>query len=199
MGGEIDVSSKVGQGARFWFTVRLGRSMRASEDTAAEVENTPDEATTSLDSVTAPLPATACANTELSTSDESGSTRLLLAEDNVINQRVAQHLLERMGYAVDVVSNGLEALERLANTGYAAILMDCQMPEMDGYSATREIRDGASGPADIPIIAMTANAMQGDRERCIDAGMDDYLSKPIDTELLESKLAHWVTRRSRAG
>ncbi len=124
--------------------------------------------------------------------------RLLLAEDNPVNQRVAVQLLERMGYAVQVAETGLEALERLKHETFDAVLMDCQMPAMDGYTAAREIRRGAAGRADMPIIAMTAHAMKGDRERCLDAGMDDYVTKPIDTKQLAATLERFVGEGRRA-
>jgi CheY-like chemotaxis protein len=120
--------------------------------------------------------------------------RILLVEDNIVNQKLAVRLLEKMGYRADVAANGLEALEAFSRIPYAAILMDCLMPEMDGFEATAAIRlrEQAIG-AHIPIIAMTANAMQEDKERCLTAGMDDYLSKPIKPDLLQAMLERWTT------
>ena len=110
--------------------------------------------------------------------------RLLLVEDHEVNQMLAVELLEREGYRVDVAGNGVEALKALAGAEYALILMDCQMPGMDGYEATAEIRKNEPAGRHIPIVAMTAESMQGDRERCLAAGMDDYVSKPIEPEKL---------------
>jgi CheY-like chemotaxis protein len=113
---------------------------------------------------------------------------ILVAEDNVVNQRVAQGLLTRRGHKVTVVNNGREALDALAREAFDLVLMDVQMPEMDGLEATRRIR--ADGPSPQPrIVAMTANAMQGDREACLAAGMDDYLAKPIRPEQLAAAIA----------
>src|SRR5439155_10050314 len=111
--------------------------------------------------------------------------RVLLAEDNFVNQRVAIKMLESLGCEVEVAQNGQKAVEAVAAAHYDVVLMDCQMPELDGFEATRAIRgseaDMAAGgePRHVPIIAMTANAMAGDRERCIEAGMDGYLTKPV--------------------
>jgi CheY-like chemotaxis protein len=119
---------------------------------------------------------------------------VLVAEDNHVNQKVAVSILERLGYRADVAANGLEAIEALSRIRYAAILMDVHMPEMDGYKATTEIkRREAAQARRTPIIAMTANAMQGDRERALEAGMDDYVPKPINAEELEAVLERWVS------
>lgn len=123
------------------------------------------------------------------------TARLLLVEDNQVNQRVAKALLARLGYArVDLAVNGVEALSALARERYDLVLMDCQMPEMDGYEATAKIRAGAGGVLDprVPIIAMTANAVFGDREQCLAAGMDDYLTKPVQNPLLAAMLERYI-------
>jgi CheY-like chemotaxis protein len=119
-------------------------------------------------------------------------TPVLLVEDNRVNQLLATTLLSQAGYEIDVAWNGNEAIEAVQKKDYAVVLMDVQMPELDGFEASRRIRSLQSPVRDVPIIAMTANAMKGDRERCLDAGMDDYLSKPIDRATLLEKVAHWA-------
>ncbi len=122
--------------------------------------------------------------------------RLLLAEDNAINQLVAVKMLEKMGYRVDVVANGQEALAAVRDLPYDLVLMDCQMPEMDGFEATRHIRDPQSTVLNhqVPVIAMTAHAMKGDQEKCLEAGMNDYLSKPVQAAELAAVLERWLGR-----
>ncbi len=122
------------------------------------------------------------------------SGRVLLVEDNPVNRQVAERLLGLSGLEVDAVENGLLAIERLARAHYDAVLMDCQMPVMDGYTATAKRREDekARGLPRLPILAMTANAMAGDREKCLAAGMDDYLTKPLDRRALEAMLARWL-------
>ncbi len=123
--------------------------------------------------------------------------RVLLAEDNVVNQKVAARMLEKMGVAVDVANNGLEAVRMCLQFRYDLVLMDCQMPEMDGYAATREIRRLqalSASPRGVPVIALTANTLEGDRERCLDAGMNDFLGKPIRQQDLLALLLRHVNR-----
>ncbi|MCW2764961.1 MAG: hybrid sensor histidine kinase/response regulator, partial [Nocardioides sp.] len=117
---------------------------------------------------------------------------LLVVEDNHVNQMVAVGMLELLGYTAEVAGNGLEALAALDRGPFAAVIMDCQMPEMDGYDATRAIRAREDGLRRIPVIAMTASATEGERERCLAAGMDDFVSKPIAASSLATVLERWV-------
>ena len=117
---------------------------------------------------------------------------VLVVEDTLVNQVVAAKMLARAGYRADIAENGLEALHALTQKAYGAVLMDCQMPALDGYETSAEIRRREQDGPRIPIIAMTANSMQGERKRCLDAGMDDYLAKPLRNELLQAALARWV-------
>src|ERR1700730_5674064 len=124
----------------------------------------------------------------------SGTERLLLAEDNLVNQKVARGVLKRIGFEVDVVNNGAEAIVAWESGRYHLILMDCQMPVMDGYEAAREIRRREQGKRRIPIIALTADAMKGTEQQCRDAGMDDYLTKPIVRLQLDEAIQRHLAR-----
>ena len=139
------------------------------------------------------FPGTLPARTDATVSDNFAGARVLLVEDNAVNQMVATTMLQAAGCIVEVAGNGREALERLERNRYQLVLMDCQMPEMDGYAATTEWRqrERASG-AHQPIVALTANALEGDRERCVAAGMDDYLAKPFRREQLLAMLRRYL-------
>jgi len=169
MGGEIGVESRVGEGSTFWFTVKLVSRHRGRTEEAV---------------VAAPAAKTG-----------SKHFRLLLVEDNTINQKVALAMLKNLGYQADVVCNGVEAVKAVASQHYDLLLMDCLMPEMDGFEATRSIRGQGEWCAEIPIIAMTANAFAEDRNACLAAGMTDYLSKPVREVELRKKLERWLAVR----
>ena len=125
--------------------------------------------------------------------------RILIVEDNAVNQEVALGMLEKIGFVADVADNGQEGLDALESGSYDLVLMDCQMPVLDGYAATRSLRlreSSCDAPTErIPVIALTANAMTGDAEKCLESGMDDYLSKPFEEHALEEKIAHWMSSR----
>lgn len=124
----------------------------------------------------------------------TNAVRLLLVEDNLINQKVATLMLKHMGYSADIANNGNEAVELVARNAYDLVLMDCLMPEMDGLEATRVIRSRRDYGATVPIIAMTANAFAEDRQACLAAGMSDYIAKPVRESELAAKLKHWLDR-----
>jgi len=127
--------------------------------------------------------------------DRKAKVELLLADDNKVNRIVATTIITRLGYNVDIAENGLEAIELLKTSPYDLVFMDLQMPKMDGIEATRIIRDKKSDVIhhNIPVIAMTAHAMKGHREICINAGMDDYITKPIRSEVIKKMLEKWLS------
>jgi CheY-like chemotaxis protein len=167
MGGAIGFESSLGRGSKFWFTAAL-----------------------SLGKAPAPVLPGKSVKT---LAGEPRCGTVLIAEDNRINQKVLLHLLANFGYVAEVAENGAEAVEKVKLQRYDIILMDVQMPVMDGFQATRQIRSLGPDLASIPIIAVTANAFQGERQQCLSAGMDDYLTKPIDKANLHEILRRWAT------
>lgn len=181
MGGDIFVSSTLGQGSQFSFTVTLDSSDKKIPSLTG-IENTGNKTLLNINNNNASKP------------------RILLVEDNRINQLVAIGILENLGFQAEARADGQEAISVLQQTQeepFSLILMDCQMPIMDGFTTTQNIRNGMAGEQnrDITIVAMTANAMQGDREKCIQSGMNDYLTKPIDEKLLAQCLLKWLQKR----
>ena len=131
------------------------------------------------------------------TAQRLSPARVLVAEDNMVNQKVALRQLLNLGFRADAVANGREVIDVLSRIRYQLVLMDCQMPEMDGFEATRAIREQfADAPEQVTIVAMTANALEGDRQSCLSAGMDDYISKPVKQEELERMLRRWLPASS---
>jgi len=128
---------------------------------------------------------------------DGGNIRALIVEDNLVNQKITQLMLGNLGVVTDIAVNGEDALMMLAKYSYSLVFMDCQMPVMDGYTATEEIRKSNTHYANIPIIALTANAMTGDKEKCLAVGMDDYLSKPVNQVGLAGKIERWGSNDKR--
>jgi signal transduction histidine kinase/DNA-binding NarL/FixJ family response regulator len=170
MGGTIGARSVPGEGSTFWFELPLS---------TPDLSDRPVEAS--------PKVAVSGAR-DASGALTDGAPLVLVADDGPVNRLLAVRLLDQCGYRSEVVGDGHEAIAAVARTTYAAVLMDCQMPELDGYAATAEIRRREQGRGRVPIIAMTANSMAGDREKCLAAGMDDYVSKPLRPNLLRDAL-----------
>jgi len=172
MEGSIGVDSREGLGSTFWFTAVFGAGLAGDDRQKAPAR---EEA--------------AQGSGAIKTAVRSG-VRILVAEDNTVNREVAMGQLRKLGYEADAVTNGAEAIEAVRRGGYELVLMDCEMPIVSGFAATQVIR--ASKQPDIPIIALTADSMQADRDRCLAAGMNDYLSKPTDLTKLADMLARWL-------
>jgi CheY-like chemotaxis protein len=176
MGGSIGVQSKPREGSVFWFTVQCepGDASNIPGPDQSSRSDGPGEAM------------------------QIQSLRILVAEDNPVNQLIASDTLESAGHRVDVVSNGIEAIEAVTAFPYDLIPMDVFMPEMDGLTATKRIRAMLGEVSNIPIIALTADAMAGEREKYIEAGMNDYLSKPFETQQLLRTIKRCIERGTRA-
>lgn len=187
MGGEIGVNSDGVSGSTFSFTLRLPRAVTAEFSGSSPATN---ESALAL-------------SRSLADFEESSSLadrgRLLLVDDNAVNQKVASKMLTRLGYHVELAGDGAAAIELWAKQRFDAILMDCQMPVTDGFAATAFIRQAEAGLARTPIIALTANAVTDERERCLGSGMDEFLTKPIQPQALEAVLRRWIPVRREDG
>jgi PAS domain S-box-containing protein len=197
MGGVLSLTSAPGRGSTFFFTIPFAEPadqvVLTEPSPAAFGSTTTDDATSTAPGQPGPSGSDDAA--DAAATPPAGRPplpgKVLLVEDNAINQKVALGFLKHLGIEADVANDGLEGFEAAMRGNYRLIIMDCQMPRMDGFEATQRIRSHERGRRRTPIIALTANAMQGDRERCIEAGMDDYVSKPIDVGRLSAVLEKW--------
>jgi CheY-like chemotaxis protein len=171
MGGAIGVDSREGQGSTFWFTACFERALPSPQQPVCDRQDK---------RFAAPV----------RTARVARDARILVVEDNATNREVALAQLRKLGYRASAVNNGAEAVEAVRQESYDLVLMDCEMPVMDGFEATRRIRKSIG--SGIPIIALTADAMAGDRHRCLSEGMNDYVAKPVELEALEEVLAGWL-------
>ena len=182
MGGEIGLESSEGEGSKFWFTVKLKKPYKkhspSSNDSLMQQEHLKHDQKIASNSFSV---------------KQKADTKILVVEDNKVNQLVAKSILDQIGYSSNIANDGIEALKMLKKNQYDIVFMDLQMPNMDGYEATRRIRDPKSDILNhnIIIIAMTANALKGDRENCLKEGMDDYITKPIDIKTVANIIEKW--------
>ena len=208
MGGDIRVESKLGVGSTFEVTVRLSkrpfiveqkldyeRIASGTEDEVGENNKSLKKSTLEVESVTDEKSEFKKAIDISTTYIENDKKRILLVEDNPISQNVEMKLLKSVGYGVDAVSSGEEAIKAAATGRYNIVLMDIEMPGMDGLTATQKIRELESEAKNIPVIAVTAHSSMKDREKCLAAGLNDYIAKPISINFLKMTIDQWIGKR----
>jgi PAS domain S-box-containing protein len=192
MGGSIDVRSEPGVGSTFWFTARLARQVLTADPRHRELTAGANGEKPRLQGMPLQTPSS-------NVTGAARALRVLVAEDNIVNQKVALRMLTKLGCRADVVANGQEAVDALRTVPYDLVFMDCNMPEVDGFTATEMIRQMEGGDKHTIIIAMTANALKGDRDKCLAAGMDDYVSKPVSQKALADIVNEWREKTMQQG